>query len=112
MLRLCVPVARHRGAWKKFGGVSNVAVMQISSSNSLAHRARLSTKPIAAALVVTFAAAIAVVTAISDHRIPDNVIAGAPAAASHEAIAHDGAELTPVTHESRHERLGPYEPAN
>lgn len=89
--------------------------MPTSSSDSFARRARLSTKSIIAAIVVTFAAIIAVVTAISDRTRGEPSLATDLETTSKHAIdrrAHDSGELTPISHETGNNGLGPHKPAD
>ena len=84
--------------------------MQHSPSETFARRARLSTKSILAALVVTLAAGIAVILAVTGSDVTVPAVEPAPNAES--ALPMHRVALTPASAEARDQRLRSDEPSH
>ena len=87
--------------------------MQNSTTNSIARRARLSTKSIAAAVALTVAAGAALFFAIGEPLTGGLEQLGVTHGESRQGPAStERAEVTTVSHEAGNERLGPNQPTN
>ena len=87
--------------------------MQNSTTNSIARRARLSTKSIAAAVALTVAAGAALFFAVGEPLTGGLEQLGVTQGEKkQESASPERAEVTTVSHEAGNERLGPNEPAN